>query len=427
MYATTVIIGAGHSGLAMSRRLTDRSIDHVVLERGEVANSWRTERWPRLRLLTPNWQTRLPGARYEGKDPDGFMSMPDVIDFISDYAHAIAAPVHTGTTVNAVRAAHEGYQVVTDQGIWTCATVVLASGGCNLPVIPTVAHAVPSSVTSLTSMDYRGPDQLPDGGVLVVGASATGVQLADEIQQSGRPVTLAVGEHVRLPRLYRGHDILWWMDAAGVLDERYDRVDDLTRARHVPSPQLIGTPERNTIDVNYLTARGVRIVGRLTGMRDGLAQCSGSLANQCTLADLKMNRLLATIDEWATRVGLDGDVDRPHRFEPTRTALSPTLSIDLNRGEIRTILWACGYRPDYSWLSLPVLDRHDRLRHDGGVVTDAPGVYLLGAKFLRRRRSTFISGAEHDTLELSEHLCRHLAGGAERHDSLALRRDVVGQ
>ena len=169
------------------------------------------------------------------------------------------------------------------------------------------------------------------------------------------------------------------------------------------------------------------MVGRLTGMRDGIAQFSGSLANQCTLADLKMNRLLGTIDEWATRGGLDGDVDRPHRFEPTRTALSPTLSIDLNRGEIRTILWSCGYRPDYSWLSLPVLDRHHRLRHDGGVVTDAPGLYLLGAKFLRRRRSTFISGAEQDTLELSEHLCRYLAGGAERHESLALRRDVVGQ
>lgn len=424
MHATTVIIGAGHSGLAMSRRLTDRSIDHVVLERGEVANSWRTERWPSLRLLTPNWQTRLPGARYEGTDPDGFMSMPDLIDFISAYAHAFSAPVHTSTTVNTVRATDSGYEVVTNQETWSCATVVLASGGCNLPVVPTVADGVPSSVTTLTPMDYRGPDQLADGGVLVVGGSATGVQLADEIQRSGRPVTLAVGEHVRLPRLYRGRDILWWMDAAGVLDERYDRVDDLTRARHVPSSQLIGTPERLTIDVNHLTALGVQVVGRLSGLRDGVAQFSGSLANQCTLADLKMNRLLVTIDEWASRVGLDGDVDRPHRFEPTHTAPSPTLAINLNGGEIRTIVWACGYQPDYSWVSLPVLDRHQRIRHDGGVVTDAPGVYLLGTKFLRRRRSMFINGAEPDTLELSAHLCRFLDGKREGPPGVAL--DSVG-
>jgi putative flavoprotein involved in K+ transport len=203
------------------------------------------------------------------------------------------------------------------------------------------------------------------------------------------------------------------MDAAGVLDERYDRVDDLTRARHVPSPQLIGTPEHMTIDVNQLTSHGVRVVGRLTGLRDGVALFSGSLANQCTLADLKMNRLLATIDEWATRVGLDGDVDSPHRFEPIHISISPTLAIDLHRGEIRTIIWACGYRPDYSWVSLPVLDRHDRVRHDGGVVNEAPGLYLLGTKYLRRRRSSFINGAEHDTLELSAHLHRFLAGKRE--------------
>ena len=215
----------------------------------------------------------------------------------------------------------------------------------------------------------------------------------------------------------RGEVVLGYVDSCphagwplGVLDERYDRVDDLTRARHVPSSQLVGTPERLTIDVNHLTDLGVQVVGRLSGLRDGVAQFSGSLANQCPLADLKMNRLLATIDEWAQRVGLDGDVDSPHRFEPTHTAPSPTLATNLNRGEIRTIVWACGYRPDYSWVSLPVLDRHQRIRHDGGVVTDAPGVYLLGTRFLRRRRSMFINGAEHDTLELSAHLCRYLEG-----------------
>jgi putative flavoprotein involved in K+ transport len=409
MRTTTVIIGAGHAGLAMSRRLADRSIDHVVLERGEVANSWQTERWASLRLQTPNWQTRLPGARYEGDDPDGFMSMPELIGFIRGYAEKVSAPVRTNTTVTSVRPALSGYEVVTDDGTWSCDTVVLASGACNLPVLPKVADAVPDRITALTAMDYRSADDLPEGGVLVVGGSATGVQFADEIRASGRPVTLAVGEHVRLPRLYRGRDIFWWMDAAGVLDERYDEVDDLTRARHVPSPQLIGTPERETIDINTLTARGVKVVGRLARIHDGNAQFSGSLANQGTLADLKMNRLLATIDEWSTRAGIDDDVAPPHRFEPTHTDPAPTLAVDLNRGEITTVIWACGYKADYSWLDLPVLDGRQRIRHDGGVVTDAPGVYVLGTKFLRRRRSTFINGAEHDTRELSDHLARFLA------------------
>jgi putative flavoprotein involved in K+ transport len=409
MHTTVVIIGAGHAGLAMSRRLTDRSIDHVVIERGEVANSWRSERWASLRLQTPNWQTRLPGARYEGTDPDGFMTMPELIGFIDDYSRTISAPVLTNTNVTSVRAsAGAGYEVRTDQGAWSCAAVVLASGACNLPVVPAVASAVPASVATLTALDYRAPDALDERGVLIVGGSATGVQLADEIHATGRSVTLALGSHVRLPRLYRGRDIFWWMDAAGVLDERHDEVDDLVRARHVPSPQLIGTPERATIDVNTLRARGVHVVGRLAGLRGCVAQFSGSLTNQCTLADLKMNRLLTNIDEWSSRVGLDDDVDPPHRFEPTQIPPIPTLDIDLASGEIGTVIWACGFRADHSWVDLPVFDRRGRIRHDGGVVTDAPGVYMLGGKFLRRRRSTFINGAEHDTLELSEHLCRHL-------------------
>jgi putative flavoprotein involved in K+ transport len=406
---TTVIVGAGHAGLAMSRRLTERSIDHVVLERGEVANSWRTERWPSLRLLTPNWQTRLPGLSYDG-DPDGYMHAGEVADFITTYAAKVDAPVRTNTAVTAVRGDRLRYEVVTDSGVWNAPTVVLASGAHNLPAIPAVAAAVPSSITSLTPMTYRNPEGLPHGGVLVVGGSATGIQLAEEINRSGRPVTLAVGEHVRLPRLYRGRDICWWMEAAGVLDQRYDEVDDIVRARHVPSPQLIGTPQRTTFDLNALTADGVRIVGRLGTITGGAAQFSGGLANVCALADLKMNRLLDTFDHWARETGVEGDVERPHRFEPTRVEPRPTLSLDLSGGEIRTIVWATGYRPDYSWLDIPLVGRSGHIRHDGGVVTDAPGMYLLGTPFLRRRASSFIHGATPDTDELSDHLHAVLGG-----------------
>src|SRR5580698_5925764 len=233
---TAAVVGAGQAGLAMSRRLTERSIDHVVLERGEVANSWRTQRWPSLRLLTPNWQTRLPGHDYAGDDPDGYMPAADVVATLTGYAGLVGAPVRTATTVRTLRAAPRGFQIQANDDLLCARAVVLATGACTRPTIPAVADAVPPSITTLTPFGYRDPGQLPDGRVLVVGASATGVQLAAEIHRSGRPVTLAAGEHVRLPRTYRGRDIFWWLQATGLLAERYDQVDDLTRARHLPSP-----------------------------------------------------------------------------------------------------------------------------------------------------------------------------------------------
>jgi putative flavoprotein involved in K+ transport len=391
----------------MSRCLADRSIDHVVLERGEVANSWRTERWDSLRLLTPNWQSRLPGYGYEGDDPDGFRTMQETIEFLERYAEVISAPVRTHTRVTSVRPREEGYEIETSEGEWRCRAVVVATGACNIPQVPALAEAVPKTVETLTPISYRNPGQLERGGVLVVGASASGTQIAEEIQSSGRPVTLAVGEHVRVPRLYRGRDIKWWMDKAGVLDDRYDEIDDIVRARNVPSLQLAGSPERRTVDLNALTRIGVKLAGRLVGFRGDKAQFSGSLRNNCALSDLKMNRLLDRIDQWAAEHGFDGTVAPPHRFAPTEVEASPPLELDLARGGIRTILWATGFRPDYSWLEVPVLDRKGRIRHDGGVV-EAPGMYLMGIPFLRRRKSSLIDGAADDARDLSAHLASFL-------------------
>src|SRR5262245_38870929 len=413
MRVTTVVIGAGHAGLAMSHCLTARSIDHVILERGEVANSWKTERWDSLRLLTPNWLSRLPGYGYEGHDPDGFRTMPETIDFIDRYAWTIGAPVRTHTAVTSVRRVDDGYEVSTDQGAWRCRAVVLATGACNVPWVPPFAEALPSGIRQLSALEYRNPDMLEGGGVLMVGASASGTQIAEEIHRSGRPVTLAVGEHIRAPRVYRGRDIKWWMDVAGVLDDRYDEIDDVARARNVPSLQLAGSTDRRTVDLNRLTGLGVGLVGRLAGAADGKAQFSGSLRNQCALSDLKMNRLLDRIDAWATEHGLDGDVDPPHRFEPTRVDDSPPLGLRLRDGDIRTVVWATGFRPDYSWLHVPVLDRKGRIRHDGGVV-ESPGMYLMGLPFLRRRKSSLIDGAGADARDLSDHLAGWLDHGRAR-------------
>jgi putative flavoprotein involved in K+ transport len=392
----------------MSRCLSERSIDHVVLERGEIANSWKTERWDSLRLLTPNWQSRLPGYGYEGDDPDGYRTMPETIAFIERYANVISAPVRTNCPVLSLKKNDEGYLVTTDQGDWQCRTVVVATGACNVPRVPQCAAELPEGIETLSAMHYRNPNQIADGGVMIVGASATGTQLAEELQNSGHQVTMAVGEHIRAPRTYRGRDIEWWMDAAGIQDERYDQIDDINRARNVPSLQLVGSPSRMTLDLNALSGLGVKLVGRLAGVNDGKAQFSGSLRNQCALSDLKMGRLLDSFDEWARENGIDDDVEPPYRLPPTEVEDDPPLGLDLNRGEIRTIIWATGFRPDYSWLEMPVLDRKGYIRHDGGVI-ESPGMYLMGMQFLRRRKSALIDGAGADASDLSEHLARYLA------------------
>ena len=403
----TVVIGAGHAGLAASYCLTERSIDHVVIERGEVANSWRHERWDSLTLLTPNWQSSLPGFPYAGSDPDGYMNVNEVVSFIDDYVSHSKPPIQTSTNVISLKQEDGGYRVETDRGTWLCRSVVIASGACNTPSVPAVSSLLPSNIEQITSADYRCPDQLKEGGVLVVGASSTGLQLAQEIRQTGRKVTIATGEHVRLPRVYRGKDIQWWMNAAGVLDEGEDDIDDINRARHLPSPQLVGNRDQQILDLNAMTQQGIKLAGRLMGVQNGVAQFSGSLRNVCALADLKMNRLLKAIDEWVEDNPIDEAIEPVERFEATGVDETPCLGLNLEKEDIQTVVWATGYRPDYSWLNVPVLDRKGMLRHKAGVV-DAPGLYVLGLPFLRHRKSSFIHGAEDDARYLTEHLHQYL-------------------
>jgi putative flavoprotein involved in K+ transport len=392
-----VVIGAGHAGLAASYFLSKHAIEHVVLERGEVANSWRNERWDSLKLLTPNWQSRLPGFEYAGEDPDGFMSMPEVVEFIEEYAKFSASPVQTDTTVQSVQRHLGAYRVVTNRGVWHAKAVVIASGACNIANKPRASQDVPEGIASLTAHDFRNADQLEPGGVLIVGASATGLQFADEIRKAGHEVTIATGEHVRLPRTYRGHDIQFWMHITGLLNEGYEEVDDVSRARG------------QILDLNRLSDNGVKIVGRLMSISKGTAQFSGSLRNVCALADLKMNRLLAAIDNWIENNPVL--CDAPERFEATRVDDNPSLLMDLEGNDIRTVIWATGFRPDYSWLDVPVLDRKGRIRHEGGVV-DAPGMYVLGLPMLRRRKSSFIHGIEDDARDLMAHLDHFIREGS---------------
>jgi len=395
---TAIIVGAGQAGLAMSRCLTDRSIDHVVLERGRIAERWQSERWDSLRLLTPNWMTRLPGYSYRGPDPDGYMRMDQVAAFFRDYARSFGAPVQDETTVHRAVATESGYRLETNHGILTCRFLIAATGACATPNVPGIAAALPPGVHQTTPKQYKRPDQLPEGRVLVVGASASGVQLARELHQSGRPVTLAVGNHVRLPRRYRGLNIHDWFDLMGTLDRRWDEIDDIEAARRAPSLQLVGSPTGETIDLDLLQREGVQLAGRVTSVDDHAIGFDDSLPGIVADADRRQDILLSRIDRWALNNGLEREIDPIERRPHIVTDGGPDR---LDVASVSTVLWATGYRPDYSWLGLPVVDAQGNIDHDGGIVRGATGLYLMGLPVMRTRKSTYIDGVGDDARDLA--------------------------
>lgn len=405
-----VVIGGGQAGLAMSRCLGERGIEHVVLERGRVGERWRSERWHSLRLLTPRWQSRLPGFSYRGPDPDGFMSRREVIRYLERYARSFPAPLEEGVTVEELDRDGDGYRVVTDRGAWRASCVVVATGHCDRPAVPPFARALPRDVLQISPTTYRRPSDLPGGGVLVVGASATGVQLAAELQASGRPVLLSAGRHVRLPRRYRGRDVMAWLDAAGVLSEPAEAVRDHEAARRQPSMQLVGRPDHRSIDLGTLHAAGVRVVGRALGVEGGRVRLADDLGSAVASAETRLARVLARIDAHVERAGLSAEAPPPEPVQPVRLPPSPT-SLDLRAEGIRSVLWATGYRRVYPWLRVPILDARGEIVNAGGV-TPAPGLYVLGLQFMRRRNSTFLDGVGADARDLTDHLARAL--GARR-------------
>ena len=399
---TVVIVGAGPAGLATSRCLARHGVDHVVLERGRLAQSWRSERWDSLRLLTPSWMNRLPGDNAP-LDPDGYLTAGELVARLEQYPLQSDAPILEHTTVTSLRSTTAGFTIDTDRGRWSCRAAVIATGANSQPSLPGPAALLPARIDQLHSLHYRNPDRVGPGGVLVVGASSSGVQIADELHRAGRSVTIAVGDHVRLPRTYRGRDIYWWMHGIGLLDERYDSIPDLARARQLPSAQLIGTPEQRSLDLATLSASGVRITGRLVGATATSAQFSGSLANHVASADLKLSRLLDRIDRYVPEhSGLPLDpIDRP---EPVRL---PVAANEIPLDQFETVVWATGLRPADSWLDPQLLGRRGEIAHDGGI-TAIPGLYVIGRPVTRRRSSGLIVGIGSDAVELTEHLRRQL-------------------
>jgi putative flavoprotein involved in K+ transport len=411
----TVVLGAGHAGLAVSKLLTDAGREHVVLDRGRVGHRWRTERWDSLHLLTPSWMTRLPGWSYAGPEPDGYLSAGSFVGYLEAYAASFAAPVVEGATVLELAASPGStptrrYRIVTSRGTWHARHVVIATGPHGTPHVP-AGLTGNDAVATLTSNDYRNPDQLGSGGVLVVGASSSGVQIADELNRAGRQVTLAVGRHTRMPRRHRGLDIFWWLENTGRLARTIDDVRDPKAARAETSLQLVGRndPERATedLDLGRLQQRGVRLVGRLDTVEGRTARFRTDLAATVGHADAALFRLLDSLDRYVERIGLGGQLWDSPRPRPVEVGPAPTR-LDLRAEGIGTVVAAAGYRPHHPWLRLPITGPDGTIRQHRGV-TPAPGVYVVGQRFQHRRDSSHIDGARHDARDVVAHLVA--AGG----------------
>jgi putative flavoprotein involved in K+ transport len=406
MTTGTVVIGAGQAGLALSRSLTDRGHDHVVVDRGRIAERWYSERWDSLRLLTPNWMTRLPGYAYRGTDPDGYMTARQAASFLHRYAASFGAPVLEQATVEEVHDGGGRFIVNTSRGTLAAANVVIATGWCDLPAVPITGLA--PGVHQVVPSRYRNPRRLAPGGVLVVGASATGVQLAHELAGAGRRVVVSVGRHERMPRRYRGMDSFWWLDRLGSFDRTVDDgIVDVRAIRNEPALQLAGRPDALDLDLPALQDAGVTLTGRLAAIDGTRAYFADDLTATARAADERLARLLRRIDATVERDGLSREV---LPAEPVRPIRSPagTSTLDLIAEGISTVIWATGFRRSYPWLRLPILDVHGEIRQRRGI-TPVPGAYVLGQRFQHFRNSNFIDGVGRDAVHVAEHIVARTA------------------
>ena len=403
----TIIIGGGQAGLSLSYYLSRLGHRHVVLERDRIGEQWLS-RWDSLTLLTPNWLNRLHGGRPH-TDAHGFLSAPGFAVYLRRYARSFGAPVHERAGVRAVTHARGAYEVEAERGSWRAHNVVLATGHAAQPAVPAVSAALSSRITQLHASEYRNPSALPDGGVLVVGSGPSGQQIAAELRRAGREVVLAVGQHSRSMRRYRGRDIWYWLYAIGDL---HQTVADIRHrlVKKPPSLTVSGARGGEQLDLALLDSIGVTITGRVRSFEGTTVTFASDRDDKIAEAELAMRSVLDRIDDHIA------EVHPAWPFAPDRVAqirLDPApATLDLADREIGTVVWATGYRRDYSWLDVPdALDADGEIVQDHGV-SSVPGLYTVGLNFQRYRASHFIGGVGADALPLAREL---VAAAAQRH------------
>jgi len=398
--AEVVVVGGGQAGVAMSEHLGHAGVPHVVLERGRIAEKWRSGRWDSLVANGPAWHDRFPGLKFDG-DPDAFVPKEQVADYFEAYAQMIGAPVRCGVDVTSVQKNQgaRGFRVETSHGPIDARFVVAATGPFQKPVIPPIVPG-DARVLQLHSAAYRNPEQLPAGRVLVVGAGSSGVQIAAELGRSGRPVYLSVGPHDRPPRRYRGRDNVWWLGVLG----KWDAEAPPRGADHV-TIVVSGAYGGHTVDFRELAARGMELVGRTISFSGGVMRFAPDLGDNVAKGDANYLSLLQEADAYVERNGLDLPAEPDaHDLGPSPACVTdPVLELHLADAGVTSIVWATGFAVDYGWLQVDAFDEAGRPRHRRGVSSE-PGVYFLGLPWLSRRGSSFIWGVWHDAKHLADHI-----------------------
>jgi putative flavoprotein involved in K+ transport len=395
----TVVIGAGQAGLASSYLLKQRGREHVVLEQGRIGDTWRTQRWDGFHLNTPNWGQRLPGHHYEGPAPDAFAPLADVIAYLEGYARDHDAPVRTGVRVTGLRPEADGWRVTLDGDELRAVNVVVATGAFQKPHLPNVAKSAPGEVLELHTSDYRRPEQLPAGGVLIVGSGQSGCQIADELLRAGRKVYLSVGRCPWLPRRYRGHDVLHWLLETGLADQTADSLPT-PEARLACNPAVSGDDGGHDCNPRWLAERGAVLAGRVEAIDAHRVVFASDLDDNLAKGDEFVATLVARIDEHTRAAGLELP-EESLRAEPRPPARVEAL--DLREAGVGTILWASGFRPDFGWIEAPVFDGEGRLLQTRGVSV-LPGLYFVGLHWLHKRKSALFVGVGED----AEHVVSRL-------------------
>jgi len=396
-----LVVGGGQAGIAASEHLSARGVPHLVLERDRIAERWRTGRWDSLVANGPAWHDCFPGSGFDDVDPDAFPGKDRVAEYFIDYARRIDAPIREGVEVTSARRrdGDRGFHVETTAGPIDAEFIVVATGPFQVPVIPPLVPA-DAPVLQLHSSDYRNPEQLPEGGVLVVGCGASGVQIADELRRAGRTVHIAVGPHTRPPRRYRDRDVVWWLGALGM----WDMQTPPAGAEHV-TIAFSGAYGGRTIDFRTLAAEGITLHGRAEGYEDGVVRFADDLAANIAAKLPPSRRDRVRADAYVERNGLSlPEVPAAHELGPLPACVTePIRELDLAAAGISTILWATGFRTDYAWLDVDVIDERGRPIHQRGVAAE-PGLYFLGLPWLSHRGSSFIWGVWHDADYVANHI-----------------------
>lgn len=397
----TLVIGAGQAGVAMSEHLTKQGVPHLVLEKNRIAEAWRTGRWDSLVANGPAWHDRFPGLAFEKYGQDEFVAKDDVAAYFEAYAANFSAPVRTGVEVKSVvkNTGRPGFTVETTEGVIEAIRIVAATGPFQKPVIPRIAPPE-TSIHQIHSAKYFNPGQLPDGGVLVVGAGSSGVQIADELQRAGRQVYLSVGAHDRPPRAYRNRDFCWWLGVLGL----WDAPASEPGKEHV-TIAVSGARGGKTVDFRELARQGVNLVGLTQSFENGKVTFQDDLCENIRRGDDNYLSLLDAADEYIERNGLDLPEEPGAReFLPDPASMTnPVLSLDLEEAGITSIIWATGYATDYSWLNVNAFDENRRPKHQRGISAES-GIYFIGLPWLSRRGSTFIWGVWHDAKHIADHI-----------------------